>query len=433
MVFSIRASRLPLGVLFTLWACFASIASAQPVVSVKFDIEKPPFEYSKTADDNAVSNLIRQLDSKALKLDHTDQHGYLRSLLAALDVPEASQTLVFSKTSLQVRYISPRNPRAIYFNDDVYVGWVRGSSLVEISTADPKLGAAFYLFEMSPSRPRIRRADYDCLGCHATSLTQGVPGHTIRSVMTQSDGRVLPRGISHVSGDDSPFQERFGGWYVTGSHGDMKHLGNATLRGDSLDTSNSFNLADLNGRFPTEAYLTPHSDIVALMVLQHQTQLHNRFTRADFQTRQLLHDAAKASPTDGSQAELQIQLRLLAAEVVEGIFFCDESLLTNQVRGNDTFPSIFTARGPKDSRGRTLREFDLHNRLFKYPCSYLVHSDSFAALHPELRRRVISQMLDVLHGRDPSPRFAHLNPPTRQTILDILQETEAALFAQPTP
>src|SRR5690606_34679598 len=152
-----------------------------------------------------------------------------------------SQTLVFSKTSMQVRYISRRNPRAIYFNDDTYLGWINGSSVVEISTYDPHLGAAFYTVDMAPWRPKFERAGYDCLACHVTSMTGGVPGHTVRSVLPQFDGSVDSQKESFISSDTSPFSQRWGGWYVTGLHGEMTHMGNAYLRGGVLDTSRSSN------------------------------------------------------------------------------------------------------------------------------------------------------------------------------------------------
>lgn len=398
-------------------------AMAQGTLTI--DIEKPPFEYSQTPDNNRVSRLVERLKAKELTLEHTDAHGYLRSLLAALEIPESSQALVFSKTSMQVRYISPRNPRAIYFNDDTYVGWVRGSSLVEISTADPKLGAAFYTVDMLPSRPLVRRAGYDCLGCHATSLTQGTPGHTVRSVLPEVDGRVRVQRPSLVTDDSSPFAKRWGGWYVTGQHGEMSHMGNATLRGDALDMSGNANLTDLSDHFQTKAYPTPHSDIVALMVLEHQTQMHNTLTRADFQARKLAFDRTQFEATEESEAEHQVELQLLAKEVVKDLLFCDEFQLTNEVSGNAAFAESFAARGPRDDQGRSLRDFDLRTRMFKYPCSYLIHSAAFESLAPPLRSQVISQLRDVLEGRDRSADYEHLSPADRQAILEILRETRA--------
>ncbi|EMI21272.1 hypothetical protein RMSM_01803 [Rhodopirellula maiorica SM1] len=402
--------------------CGSNVALAQQNVS--FDIEKPPFEYTKTADDNRVSRLIAKLKSKEIKLQYTREQGYLASMLEALEIPPSSQTLVFSKTSMQVRYISPRNPRAIYFNDDTYVGWVRGSSLMEISTFDPKLGAAFYTVDMMPWRAKIERASYDCLGCHVTSMTQGVPGHTVRSVLPNIDGSVDPQSASSITSHRSPFSQRWGGWYVTGRHGEMTHSGNALLRGGRLDTHDNGNRLNLRDEFDTYDYLSPYSDIVALMVLEHQSQTHNAMTRADFSVRQLQHAQSKREPTEESESEWRAQLHLIAKPVVEALLFCDETELTSDVKGLLEFSHTFEGYGPSDDQGRSLRQFDLKTRMFKYPLSYLIYSNAFDSLREELRREVVRQLLDVLEERDTSQTYAHLTSQMRRDILEILRATK---------
>jgi hypothetical protein len=348
----------------------------------------------------------------------------LRSLLKELEISEASQTLVFSKTSMQVQHISRSNPRAIYFNDDTYVGWIRGSSLIEISTDDPKLGAAFYTLDMAPWRPKFERSNYDCLGCHATSMTQGVPGHTVRSVLPQFDGSIDAQQESFVTDQASPFEERWGGWYVTGKHGDIEHRGNSVLRGGSLETRGNGNRLSLGDEFNTLGYLSPYSDIVALLVLEHQTQTHNAMTRADFAVRKLIYDQSREDSTVESIQERKAEIQLIASEVVQRILFCDETPLTDEVKGSVLFTQQFVARGPQDSLGRSLRDFDLKSRMFKYPCSYLIYSSAFDALNDELRREIASQIQSVLEGRNDSPKFRHLTPEVRQVILEILRETK---------
>jgi hypothetical protein len=228
------------------------------VCRAQVDIEEAPISYTDTKDDNGVSKLIERLNSGDAELEYECSNGYLRSILKSLDVHESTQALVFSKTSMQVRHISPGNPRAIYFNDDVYVGWVRGSDIMELSTSDPKLGAAFYTVTMSPGEAHFQRAGYECLGCHVTSMTQGVPGHTVRSVFPKVDGSVDPKQRSFVTDHTSPITERWGGWYVTGLHGDMKHMGNAVLRDRQLDRKKTaivriceMNFKRLTGSRPT--------------------------------------------------------------------------------------------------------------------------------------------------------------------------------------
>lgn len=130
-------------------ACLLTQNSLGQFISV--DLESEPLQYSKTRPSNRISKLVEALANGSISWKYEDKKEYLVALLEHLNISESSQVLVFSKTSMQVQHISPRNPRAIYFNDDTYVGWIHGSSLVEISTNDPKLGAAFYTLRMTSS------------------------------------------------------------------------------------------------------------------------------------------------------------------------------------------------------------------------------------------------------------------------------------------
>lgn len=407
------------------FACTLASASASAQFTLNIDIEAAPIRYTETPANNRVSRLIEKIKRKEITIDYTDKRGNLVSLLEALEIPQSSQTLVFSKTSMQIQYISRRNPRAIYFNDDTYLGWVNGSSLVEISTADPKLGAAFYTVRMNPWRPKIERANYDCLACHATTMTKGIPGHTVRSVMPTYDGNIDSQAESFLTNDRSPFAQRWGGWYVTGVHGSMKHLGNAYLKGGILDTRNSANRKNVNYEFDTSKYLSPYSDIVALMVLEHQTQMHNSFARASFFTRKLLFDA-KSVAADGQTKDEEVlgaQISMIAEEVVERLLFSDETVLTDEVRGSVVFARDFQSRGRKNSTGRSLRDFDMKTRMFRYPCSYLIYSDAFISLEPKLRAEIVRQTKAVLEQDTTTESMAHLSAEDRTNILSILKET----------
>ncbi|MBI1314076.1 hypothetical protein GC176_22500 [bacterium] len=395
------------------------------------EIEKPPIEYSKTQDDNRVTKLVAQLESGEVALRPDAHFGFLRPLLKELDVPIASQGLVFSKTSLQVEHISTRNPRAIYFNDDVYVGWVRGSNLIELSTSDAKLGAVFYSAEQIGERLRIRRRDYDCLACHATSMTQGVPGHTVRSVFPQHDGSFDFRRKSFVTDHTSPLKERWGGWYVTGNHGDMQHMGNAILSGTNLRTTGNANLEDLRDRLFTLDWLSSYSDIVALMVLEHQTQMHNTLTRNNFLVRRALfeHQQLDAVNADNERQELELTIDEAAQNIVEYMLFLNETPLTSEVKPSTRFTMVFSRRGPEDQQGRSLRTFNLQSRLFEYPCSYMIYSDAFATLEPALREQVYRRLWTILNADAGSDEFTHLSSEQRGTIHEIIRETKDDLPA----
>ena len=255
------------------------------------EYDQPPISYSATAPRDPAARLAQLLDSGKLQFKHDAGTGYLRALLEHLRIPRSSQSLVFSKTSLQRQLISPQTPRALYFNDDVYVGYVPGGEVLEIAAMDPTQGTQFYtLDQRKDAAPKLLRQTHNCLQCHdSSSLTGGVPGLVVRSVYPDSSGQPLFAAGTHKTTDASPWKERWGGWYVTGTHGPkMLHMGNLTFKDgatQTADLSQGANLTDLTKKFDPAAYLSPHSDLVALLVLEHQAEAHNLLTRASYSAR----------------------------------------------------------------------------------------------------------------------------------------------------
>src|SRR5262245_48524003 len=193
--------------------------------------DQDPISYSSPETDDVVARLQKRLDADEARLEYDPDRGYLPSLLKLLDVSATSQTLVFSKTSFQRDRISPQTPRALYFGDDVYIGSVADGEVIEISAVDPQKGAIFYTLPQWPlERPTFRRQTHECLQCHESSLSQGVPGHIIRSVFPDSRGQAILSAGTFVADHRSPLKERWGGWYVTGTHGEQRHLGNRIFR-----------------------------------------------------------------------------------------------------------------------------------------------------------------------------------------------------------
>lgn len=408
----------------------AIIASAQ-------DFEREPIRYESAPTNNVIFRLQQQVDEGAKQLTFDDRRGYLESLLQELKIGASSQMLVYSKTSMQRQYITPKTPRAVYFNDDVYVGYCQFGPVLEISAVDPVQGAIFYtLNQESRKNPRFTRQNDNCLQCHGTSNTRGVPGHVVRSVYTDRDGfPVLSLGTHRVD-HTSPIADRWGGWYVTGTHGTQNHLGNlivdSSAQRDSVDNPAGQNVIDLASRIDTKAYLSPHSDIVALMVLEHQAEAQNLITRANYQTREALYAEAKLNrelnePAGHQWDSTKTRIRSTCDSLVKYLLFSDEARLTSPVRGTSTFAQEFSERGPRDSRGRSLRDFDLQRRLFKFPCSYLVYSPSFDALPKEAKAVVARRLWEVLSGVDHSKEFAHLSAADKLAILEILRETKPDL------
>jgi hypothetical protein len=404
------------------------------------DFERPPIEYSKSEPRNRISALQEKLDRGEVKLQYEKERGYLTSVLSALQIPAESQSLVFSKTSLQLHRISPHAPRALYFTDDLYIGYCRAGDVMEISAVDPALGAVFYtLDQRSPEKPpKFQRQTESCLVCHSSSRTEGVPGHLVRSLFVDRGGQPILSAGSRTVNHTTPFEQRWGGWYVTGEHGDQKHLGNLIAEKDvqphAVKNENGLNVVSLEKRFATEHYLTPHSDIVALMVLEHQTFVHNQITHANFATRQALdYDAMMGKVLEKKEGErLESTTRRIQSagdKLVDALLFVDEAPLTAAVRGTSKFAERFVQQGPRDSKGRSLRDFDLTKRMFKYPCSYLIYSEAFDALPKEMHEYISHRFNEILGGKDDSKKFAHLSSSDCQAILEILRETKPALMA----
>ncbi len=398
--------------------------------------EQEPIQYSKSSPTDRVSKLIAAIEAGKQSLKYDDEKGYLPAMLAALDVPQSSQTLVFSKTSLQRQRISPATPRALYFNDDTFVGYCRNGEALEISTIDNQLGSVFYTLDQEgKTAPRIVRQTDNCLICHGSSSTKGVPGLIIRSVYCNETGLPELSAGTFRTNHQSPLSQRWGGWYVTGTHGEQKHLGNLIVSGklsrpDEIDNSSGQNVTNLSSRFDTKAYLTPQSDIVALMVLEHQVDMHNCITQANFGTRQAMFYQQALNRELGKPAEQQwdstkSRIKSSCEPLVEYLFFCEEARLTAKVVGSGKFADEFAACGPRDKQGRSLREFDLKTRMFKYPCSYLVYSESFSSLPTEAKLYVQRRMHEILFDKDPGPKFRYLSDKDRAAIREILTDTLA--------
>ena len=415
---------------------FVFVLSTTGEVSAQLEFEGAPINYATAPVHDAVALLQEKLHQGEASLDWDDDHGWLPSVLEQLNVPQSSQLLVFSKTSLQLRRIMPSRPRALYFNDETYIGWVQRGDVVEVSTVDPEQGAIFYTLKQQISEsPKFVRDRGQCLICHASSRTKGVPGHLVRSVYPSRDGQ--PHfGLGTITTDHAtPFEKRFGGWYVTGTHGDMRHLGNAIAddnRREPIDSEPGANLASLGRLFRTSPYLQQTSDLVAMMVLEHQAQMHNLITRASFETRRAKHhddvmNTALKRPKDYCSDSTGRRIASAAEKLVEYLLFKDEFRLTSPVSGVSGFADEFSTRGPRDSKGRSLRDFDLQTRMFKYPCSFLIYSDAFDALPPATLDVVYTRLLEVLNGSPGSATdeaFAHLSRADRIAIREILAETK---------
>lgn len=388
--------------------------------------DHPAIEYSTGPVDNALDTLNRQIRTGAVRLDFDDGVGYLRSVLDTLAIPVESQVAVFSPTSNQANLIASDSPRVIYFRDDVTVAWVPGTQLLEAAVHDARQGAIFYTLEQrAVDKPQFARDD-QCLACHLTWDTLGVPGLQILSTFPlTSDPNAYATGF--VSDHRAPIADRWGGWYVTGRHEPMLHMGNVEVTDvddpDAMVGVPREPLASLDGLVDPEGYLTAHSDIVALMVLEHQVHMTNLITRIGWEARRLAYRDNGASP-EPHQSE---QIRDAAVELVDYLLFVDEAPLETPLEGSSTFARTFAARGPFDRQGRSLREFDLTRRLMRYPCSYMIYAPAFDALPPLAKGAVYDRLWEVLSGAVTGAPYDRLSQADREAVVEILRETKSDL------
>jgi hypothetical protein len=360
-----------LALIATAWA-FSVAAQSDDI-----QLTHPAIQYSRPSND-PVAGLLRRPEGVS-RLTSEGPSGYLRSVLDALDVPVSSQIMVFSKGSVQSALIGANNPRALYFNDSVVVGWVRGG-FVEIASQDPEQGTVFYRAHSGLLGGLSIERDNNCLSCHASYRTGGVPG------------------MIEPMGQTRPLERRWGGWYVTGDLGTIQHFGNVDVEklasGDAAPKT--ITLMSLENTFDTRGYLAPYSDPGALMVFEHQMQMINLLTRLGWETRVAAHEKrpARTSTT----------FRDRVVDVVDYMLFVDEAPIGSRIQSTSGFAASFSERGPRDSKGRSLRQLDLTTRLLRHPCSYMIYSAQFETLPGEAKAAIYERLWAILSGKDKDVR-----------------------------
>jgi hypothetical protein len=400
------------------------------------EYENAPIRYSDTAPNDATQRLENLMAAGKVKIDRTDPWTVLRDVMKQLDIPQESQVMVFSKTSKQNDRINPQTPRVVYFGDNAYVGYCLGGS-IEIATIDPKLGPIFYLLDPyeEPTKPLHFQRDNSCLSCHGGPFTPEVPGVIVRSVYPGPEGHPIMSQGSTVVDTTTPFSDRWGGWYVTGKHGSVLHRGNvtATEKNDQsidIDFKAGANITNLAKFFDTTPFKRKQSDIVALMVLEHQTSVQNVLTKANHAALRAMYmqtslqrelgETVMSEPTGTARRIIDHS----AEDVVEALLFKDEAVLPDGgIEGDPAFQTAFSKRAPQSSDGRSLKDFQLLHRLFKYRCSYMVYSLTFHHLTAPLKQTVLHHLWTVLEGNDTTGQYAYLGETERGHIRRILAET----------
>jgi hypothetical protein len=389
--------------------------------------DDPGIKYATAPLNNPVVDLNRKLQDGSLRLPFEGRSGYLRAALEALQLPIDSQLLVFSRASLQGKRINEQNPRAVFFNDRVALGWVRDGEILEIAAHDQTEGIVFYTLDQRPDvsdGPLQFKRAFQCLGCHVAGDTLGVPGLLMFS--TTRPEPPVRSGVPHLIDQNEALARRFGGWFVTGRTGTDAHMGNDVA---ALDGRSKRDLVSTEGLFEADGYRAFSSDIAAHLVFAHQSRMTNLLTRAGWEARAAdpsLHPPFAAAP--GEEERIVTMMSGVANDVVDYLLFVDESKLPAAVHSGSGFAERFSASGPRDKKGRSLHELDLTRRVMKYPCSYLIYSPAFDALPPRAKNPIYRRMWEILSGREREPRYrTALSLEDRQAIVEILRDTKKDL------
>jgi hypothetical protein len=407
-------------------AGLAAAAAAQRSDALQVSRDHPALNYSAGALHDPVIALNEKLHDGSARLAYEPGTGYLKSLLAALEIPVESQVLVYSKTSFQAAKINEANPRALYFNDSVSVGFIPGADVIELAAQDPAQGTGFYTLAQAEGQPAELRRNQTCLSCHLSWDTRAVPGPFVLTTHPRKSDNDYANG--GVVDHRDPVPLRWGGWYVTGKSVPPRHLGNVPLVGSHAVEPDEMppapKLATVANTIDASKYPTPHSDVVALMVFEHQLHLVNLLTRAAWEQRVVEYQAKRGLGGEPGPAGLTPRVSEAVDELVDYMLFVGEAPLPERVEGASGFAGAFAARGPRDPQGRSLRDLDLDGRLMKYPLSFMIYAPQFDALPDAVKAGVYRRLWAILAGEATGPKYAHLTRPRRQAVVEILRATK---------
>lgn len=366
-----------------------------------------------------VADPVAELKSSKARLTFEPETGYLKSLLKELKIDPSSQILVWSKSSLQAEKIDRKNPRAIYFNSDTYVGFIPGASLIEVMSVHPTKGVIFYkILNTKGSAAKIEEEDLQCMRCHGGRSRGVVPQLFVESSFVSENSYPRPFSPTRRVRPNTALKERWGGWFVTGTHGAERHMGNSIATGSDekpvINKEKGANLTDLRKLVDTRKYLTPHSDIVALLVAEKQMHVQNMISQASLDLQTFDRDDAES-----------------CEDVVRALLCVGEAKFKGPIKGTSSFADVYSKSAPTDSKGRSLSQLDLNSRILKFSCSPLIYSPTFDAI-PERGRRIIGKRFaEILTGQDKSGNFDHLSELTKSTLLEILKETKPEFVIAP--
>jgi hypothetical protein len=380
----------------------------------KLDYKAPPHNYWERPPQDAVTAALKKIENGELKVDTSNDRAFVSSLLGALKVPVSSQLLVYSATSMQSGIINPRNPRALYFNDEIYVGFVPGG-LVEIMGVDPELGGVFYIFD-KPQPGQLPRTDRStrCFNCHAGSATMRIPGLLAESVAPIISGASYENYRRDEQGHQIPLADRFGGWHVTSAKPFGETKANIFARSDGSGVK--IVKVKPGEMWDIEKHLLPSSDILPHLIHEHQIGFDNQVIHAAYIAREIGDKGRTPTLADDKR------LNEKASALVRYILFADEAKLPpSGIVGDEQYAKDFLSNKKASGSGLSLKDLDLKTRMFKHRCSYMLYTPQWQKLPALIKNRVYAGMKLALSGKDRN--YAYLSAQERLAIVSILRET----------
>jgi len=402
-----------------------------------FDVEPHSYRSRKLTD--PVSVFMERVNGGAIPAFEEEGKELVKKLLEEFKIPVSSQVFVFTKTSLQRDQVSSDNPRALYFNEDAYLGWMPGGR-VEIASIDPLAGPVFWF-----QRPLGRKEDLlfrrtgSCLGCHAGSATNYLPGLLGQSVYPLADGRSAGsiRTFERV-GHNIPYEQRWGGWMVTGAgHEALNHMGNALAvrdqKGLRLEKKTAGQAAsDLSVFFDPSLHLIEGSDILAMLAHDHQISAHYRINEAQYRMRQVLFDE-KLDPDSGREVWEKLPSAHLSAldtsmsRFLKYFLFADEPALKGEIQDGGVYRKDFFANKRVSRHGLSLKDLDLKTRLLKHRLSWMIYSNAFEGIPRAFKEEFYHRLWNILTRPGGVAGFEYLGAEEKAAIAEILTDTKDGL------
>ncbi|MEK0445152.1 MAG: hypothetical protein RLZZ399_473 [Verrucomicrobiota bacterium] len=390
-----------------MWLGYAAASPAAPSDFPEVHFRDPPHSYWSRKPADAFARRT-EATQNALAPALGGSPAALQTLLETLGIPVTSQLWVYSATSLQSGLIRPANPRALYFNHELYVGFVPDGRL-EVAAIDPEMGPVFYLVESRGAAPVQVSRSTRCMNCHASQTTERVPGLFAESVLVNTTGASLDGFRRGLVGHTLPIPERLGGWHVTGAPPSAKHLGN--LLAESRPGGYASFPNPPGAHFAPHRYPVQSSDFLAHLIHEHQIGFHNLVTLAVYHARE-------------NRENRQDVLQKIALRLVRYVLFQNEAPLPpGGITPDPAFVRDFLRGAHRTPEGASLRELDLKTRLFSKRCSYMIHTPSFAALPEDFLQPFREALEKALRIQNAPAEFDYLPADEKKAIRSILRQT----------